>query len=90
MPEWKQTLDFSPWYHDEEISIPEKGKLVAKTICRVIKDYEEDYTLSEIIDMLNYCNGVPEEGYTEVQDFADRMADLYDWADSNRVWIVTY
>lgn len=91
MTNWKYKVDFSSFYRDEDLSLSEKGVLVAKKLERLpiqdddLKDLIEDFKCiikEDIVDDL--------EVFTPTQDFDARMCDLYDWADDNRVWINTY
>ena len=58
------------------------------------KNNANDYDLEEIIENFEAVSGDgdPEETaeFTITDDFNARMADLYDWADNNRVWVSTF
>jgi hypothetical protein len=47
----------------------------------------DDFELSEIVDMFESISPVEELKMTAEQDFDERLDSLYDWADDNRVWI---
>lgn len=99
MNNWKHTLNFKYFYHNDELSIQQKGELVEKEIQKVLKsklDYEDMYTfdmcLSDIADTFLSITGWEDEvsgDVTETEEFDIRMSELYDWCDDNRVWVVT-
>jgi hypothetical protein len=95
MINWRCVVNFKKFWK-KEIQIEEKGKLAAielKKILPKIKDNYENDELSEIIEMFECVSGdgEPEETteFTPTEDFDERMYDLYEWADRNRVWIKT-
>ena len=81
MPEWKHTLTFKPWYHDDRVSITNKGKLVSEQLKLLKRSYPYDEEFGLIIE-----DFVDVE---TVEQFDQAMMDLYDWCDVNRVWVVT-
>ena len=81
MPEWKHTLTFTPWYHDDRVSIGNKGKLVAEQLKLLTRSFPHDEEFGLIIDDF--------EDVQSIAEFDEAMSGLYDWADVNRVWVVT-
>ncbi len=89
---WKTTLNFAHFYHDSSISVEEKGKMVAAILQKKFKkelDLAEDFELSDLSWLFTFCTGIAEEGITAEDDFNEQMSRLYDWADSNRIWVNT-
>jgi len=88
MREWKQTINFMPFWNEDGMSIVDKGKAAAAEIKRVFPDWENGDD-----DELEYIVGDFEEGVAEdeapVEMFDSAMSDLYDWADENSVWVAT-
>ena len=92
MPTWNHTVNLSPHYHSDTISLQEKGKLVAKELRKLMhRSFKDDYDLSEIIEMFECIleDDDIEDDFTPLEDFDARMFDLYEFADYNRIWINT-
>lgn len=86
MTDWKKTINFVPFWNDDDMSIADKGKAAAAEIKRVFPDWENGDDLEYIVG--DFEEGVAEDE-TPVEMFDSAMSDLYDWADGNRVWIAT-
>lgn len=100
MVRWDYTLDFTHFYHNDDLTIKEKGEMVSKKINRVLKKYLDwdnnrdhfDFELDDIQDaMMNITGhvGTCTERSVYTEEFNEWMDALYDWCDSNRVWIKT-
>ncbi|MCK5603728.1 hypothetical protein KAR91_17710 [Candidatus Pacearchaeota archaeon] len=96
MTNWKHTLRFEQWYHDDDISIKEKAELAAKELKITMKlfRFKDDDDLEEIIENFEGVSGDGEQEetteFTIREDFNARMSELYDWADNNSVWVSTF
>ena len=79
MSNWKYTINLSEFYHDDNLTINEKGKRIVEIskYFRIIKDAE----LENILFLFNDVESI--------EDFDEIMNYFYDWADINRVWIKT-
>lgn len=91
MPNWKYTIACSSFWHDDSVSVPEKGERLAKLLhSKVFKHYRDDWELEEIIESFECITGLEEVGVTEVEEFDDWLTALYNWADrDHRLWIKT-
>jgi hypothetical protein len=91
MRKWKHRIEFRHFWDNDEISIEEKGKLASKAIKRLEKHLTEDewYDLEEIAEQFENVSDSDDDDFTVEDDFNARMSDLYDWADSNDVWVST-
>ena len=86
MTQWKYELDFSEFYHSDDITIEGKGKMASDCIHYLfVMSYSCDTTLQRI---LTGFSSIVETDMVE-QDFNTMMRQLYDWADDNSVWIKT-
>lgn len=96
MANWRCTIDFKPFYHDDKLSIKEKADRAVKELRRTqkLKSFEDDYDLDDIIEDFEGVSGDGEPTetteFTITEDFDARMSELYDWADANRVWVATF
>lgn len=90
------------WYDE---NVHELGKIIAKRLKLLYKDYEDydkyGYQLEELIESfedvltIERADSINEndEEFTPVsplEDFNNVMAELYDWADGERLWINKY
>lgn len=83
MAVWLKTVRVGDFFHDEEMSLEKKTKLIVARFYQVVPENDDadlDALLDELIDA-----GRAEDG---------RWVDetwhyVYDWADDNRVWIET-
>jgi hypothetical protein len=87
MTNWKHTANFKPFW-DADISVEEKGIKAAEALERLKRYFPDDSPLADIIEDFKYCTGDGED-FTPTDDFDARMFDLYEWADSNLVWVKT-
>jgi len=100
MANWKHTLDFKPFWNNDEIDIKAKADFVVKELKRLQRHFLEDLDLELIIEDFEDVGGdcePPETSetsetseFTITEDFDARMYELYDWADSNLVWVSTF
>lgn len=88
-------------WNDSNVS--ELGKIVAKKLVVLISHhFKDDYTIEEISENFNricteedadIINSDNLEFYSwdiiPIEEFDECMRGLYDWADSNRVWVKT-
>lgn len=93
MKKWKYSIDISDAWNKSKkgiITTKELIPIIIKKIKTWIKNYEDDYDLSEILedmDLLTYSKYGSEE---ELEDEFDYIwSRFYDWADYNRCWIKT-
>ena len=77
MANWKYKLDFSHWYHDDEIPINGKAELAVKEIDSVLphNDLDLEMIRKQFVD---FAENMSE---SDVDDFDDIMEQLYDWGD---------
>ena len=88
MTNWKHTVDFSKFWDDKDIDVKEKAVKAALELKKILKHFEDDCTLEEIIeDFESVGKGEVEECLSA---FDNTMCILYDWADSNLVWVKTF
>ncbi len=86
MANWKQTLNISAEWalaKNHEITPQE----LARQIADKLKNLKEDWQLEDIESQFEDFSGDEELTFN---DFDYIMAELYDWADSNLVWIKTF
>lgn len=80
---WNQTIDLKDTFHNDDLSIPAKGKIVADRI-RVsgwLEDTAYPDTLRDFLAAL--------EQSETAREFDNVWSDIYDVADEDRVWIET-
>ena len=89
---WLRELDFSPFWEDD-IPLGDKGILINKEMDKIKKFYERDDDFLEVADAFLYITGDREPAetskFTIIDDFNERMDELYDWADYNKIWVKT-
>jgi len=94
MTNWKHTVDFKPFWNNDKIDIKAKADFAAKELKRLQRHFLEDLDLELIIEDFESVSGdgePPETSeFTITEDFDARMYELYDWADSNLVWVATF
>jgi hypothetical protein len=86
MANWKQTLNISAEWalaKNHEITPQELARKIADKLIKL----ETDPFLEEIIDQFE---DLAEAEDVTFNDFDYIMAELYNWADSNLVWIKTF
>lgn len=79
---WAFTLKLDDVFHSEAIGFGNKRDIIVKRIREARWFDPEDMYLTEIVDELSLVDDVDE--FDRVWD------DFYDWADFNRVWVVTH
>ena len=88
MTNWKFTVDFMPFWDDKDIDIKEKATRAAKELKQILTQFKDDSVLEEIIeDFESIGKGEITE---QLSAFDNTMYVLYDWADSNLVWVKTF
>lgn len=91
---WKHKLNFSAFYHDEKLTIKEKGKRVSEAIKKLPLDKIELYCGDDFEELALRFEEVSEfecdgEVITVTEDFNNQMKELYDMADRYDIWIST-
>lgn len=84
MANWRHTLNFGLWYHDDDINLKQKAEGVAKELKKIIGKFNDD----DLEIIAEDFSDFPEDG--NVLDFDAIMSELYDWSDQNLVWIETH
>ncbi len=74
---WTTSYDFTPFYHNDNFSVKEKGRKIVD----LIKIDEDDYEIEDILELIKDA--------TDEVEFDEAMENLYFWADCNLVWIKT-
>lgn len=90
MRKWKYTIQAKYFYHDNSLSIQEKGKLMGAAIERLPLskiDLMCGYDLEDLAERFKNITGY--DGITPVEEFDEYMTELYDIADASDIWIVT-
>ena len=82
MNRWKHKVDVSDVFHDDDLTLGEKAQTIATRLARFTGD--DDTMLDELLEEL--CDA-GHEG--DVRWFDSTWSGIYDWADSERVWITT-
>ena len=82
MAKWDYRVDLRQTFHNPELSMAEKAPRIAASMRVRLKgtriwDDEIDGLLEELADQ------------TAADDFDDVWDAVYDWCDTNRVWIET-
>ena len=85
MPNWKLTLRFTPWFRDEDMPIEEKGKSAASALRIFAKNKAVELIEDDLLLLAENFETV-----TDVEEFDDFMEELYDMADLERIWVVTF
>lgn len=88
---WKFILNVSSFYHDADVSITDKGKLMARAIKRLPLDTIELYCGDDfdlIIESFESIEDV-QDITPPVEEFDNCMFELYDYADRYDIWIQT-
>ncbi len=91
MPKWNNTIDVSSFYHNDELTIPEKGVLISSAIQRAVKDYEDTdkygFEILDVVEQFKEITGY--EDVTEEEEFNEIMSGFYDFCDCFRIWVKT-
>lgn len=82
---WKHRLNVGDVFHDDELSLPEKGVVIASRIKRARFYSEDDYDLVGMVEELEDAAQAGDERWFDLV-----WNGIYDWADANRVWIETF
>lgn len=78
---WKHTLKLADVFHNEEMTFEKIRDVVAERI-RMSRFWDDDdIDLTDLVDTLQEAQNTAE--------FDAVWNDFYDWADNNRVWVVT-
>ena len=90
MRNWKYRVELGSFYHDDAISIEQKGKLVATQIKLAHLTKIDTMMGDDFEDVIDHFNSVAEcEETTAVEEFDEAMEQLYDMADTYDIWINT-
>lgn len=81
---WKMTVNIKPFIGEDasEEGAKRAGMAIHQLLTRRLRGlplYRDDQELSDILDGL--------EGVENSDEFNYILADLYDWADENRIWL---
>lgn len=94
---WDNTLNIADIYHNDDIEISEKAKLIAKRLRKLYKsfddivDFETEVYDPEIDDIIEDFASYAEEGIDGVEEFDNIMEALYDWSDFHkRLFVKTF
>lgn len=90
MAKWDHILNVKCFYHDDSISIEEKGKLMAAAIKRLPLHKIELYSGDDFEDVMYQFEDITgDEDTTPIEEFDEIMNTLYDMADRYNIWIDT-
>lgn len=89
MPKWNKTIDIKTILHrDQENTDPAHVAQVAKDIAALLRantsEDEQAYRLGDALDAMESI--APDDSYA-CEEFNEALADVYDWADVERVWL---
>jgi hypothetical protein len=87
MPDWRKTIRLKQFLsHDSQIPSSVISETALKFAERLKREpeYEDDFELLTIVDQFE---DLAESDDATVVDFNEVLAELYDWADIERVWI---
>ena len=93
MTKWKYRMNVSGFYRNDMLTIQEKGNRMSSSIaqlCTKIDDSDIKDEFEELMPMFDNITGCEDLDLTEVEEFDECMAQLYDLGDSFRVLITTY
>lgn len=84
MPEWFETINLKDVFHSDELEFKDRRDIIVRRLrgSRWIKDPDRRIALDHVVEGLEES-----EDYTE---FNGWWNELYDYADSDRVWIETF
>ena len=87
-PKWRLTLDVKDFYHDDDVPLEEKAEMMCTRLnARIVPDHR-DFSYHEVYEAFEDLS-LADSGELETSDFDEAMSMLYDWADAERVWVVT-
>lgn len=90
MIKWLYKLNFKSFYHEDNISIINKGKMIAKLIMKLPLEKIEYYAGDDLEDVADHFDSIGGCDFmTEVEEFDEAMSELYDMADRYDIWITT-
>ena len=70
MANWKYKLNVSDFYHDDNLSIEEKGQ---RMVAAIKETFPLDYELCDVIESFDVVD--------DVEEFDNIMSSFYDWCD---------
>lgn len=85
MANWKYKFNLKDFYHDDNISIQNKAKMVAERIGKTFSDFvsiESTNFDSELDEIKDDFEWLATDSSAKADDFDDVMERLYDWADA--------
>lgn len=84
MQNWKHQIELGDLHNKHEkgeLTIQEVGKQLGNRLEKLrLKYYPEDWHLEEYVWWLH-------DDVNDVNDYDNILAEIYDWADDNRVWL---
>jgi hypothetical protein len=104
MRKWLKTLDLTPVWQNGDVPESEVhlvGKYIGEQLRKLYPDYEDwDKLGFEFRDMIEAFDNILTleeynsdvegyDGFTPYRDFNARMEELYDFADTERLWVKT-
>ena len=85
MRRWKYTIHFRDIILNKDLSPWEAAEQLGERLRAFYNDHESWLKADwDYIDLMEFF----EEGHVDtVEDFDSALSDLYDWCDSNNVWV---
>lgn len=83
MPNWKRTIDLKDTFHNDDLTIPQKAKVIVERIKASgwVEDTAYPDTLRDHLAELEEALNATEFGWA--------WGTIYDVADEDRVWLET-
>ena len=85
MNKWRYTVKVGDVFHDDGLSLPEKGEAIVNRLRAAPFYSDDDYDLQGLVEELEDAAKEDDESWFDLV-----WGGLYDWADANRVWIDTF
>lgn len=86
MPHWRREIRLKQWLSTDD-SPANAREVAGKVAERLKQELGLDYEEIDLIPIIDEFEGIAESSDADVDDFNDVLAQLYDWADRERVWI---
>ena len=88
LPSWAHKFNVSDIFHDDELTVAEKGKKIAARMKRQPWFDAEDSFLDDLIGNFESYDGMDEDA--AIDEFDGWWDEFNDWADGPvRIWITT-
>lgn len=81
---WKRTLDIKPILYNEETSLAEKAVLMKAAL--LVSPFIDSLREKNLLIFITGIFDTAGEG-DDVEMFDEGLEYLYDWADSEKVWL---